>query len=199
MNKKNLSCQLVVAALITLTSACGGGASDPSTAIGDASDLRTDVELEPSAPLLADPVSIDAFALFPALIELRQSNETALMVGYTAQSQLDTGVDFFDAVWSDLGDCLGVVAVPPLIVVQSDEVVPLTGADDIFLDFFGRLSASANESADGASIQILENQVRDEQGSSSFILRSILGRYVWRSNDLPERDFDTSCVVVSRV
>ncbi len=197
MIKKHRLCQLVTAGVITLIAACGGGTPGPASLVNDGSELRTDVAVAPTAPVLADPVSIDAFALFPGLIELRQSEVTGLMVGYTAQDQIATEIEFFDAVWRDLSDCLGVVASAALIVVQDESVEPLTGGDDIFLDFFGRLSASANDGETGASIQILEDQVRDETGGSSFILRSIIGRYLWRSNDLPERDFDTACVVVS--
>lgn len=201
MSKNRRFFQILLLAFILLSAACGGGSNEngaPSNT-QDGSELRTDSELDPGTPILSDPGSIDAFSLFPALVELRQSEATNLMVGYTSEGQLETETAFFDAVWLDLRDCLGVSATPPLIVIQSESVEPLTGGDDIFLNFFGQLSASANDGADGASIQILASELHNEQGNSGFILRSILGRYLWRFNDLPERDFDTSCVVVSIV
>jgi len=69
--------------LCTLTAACGGGtpetAQSPLAVSGDASSSsRTDGEVETGSVVFSDAGMFDPLALFPGIIELRNSDVTGL-------------------------------------------------------------------------------------------------------------------------
>ncbi len=188
--------------LCTLTAACGGGTPEttqsPLAVSGDASSSsRTDGEVETGSVVFSDAGMFDPLALFPGIIELRNSDVTGLMLGLTDVSQLAVELDQLDAIWLDLQDCLDIRAVPPLVVIQDTAVEALSSEDDVLFNFFGQIVASANDTDEGASIQLLSDELIGANLNEVFALRSVLGRYIWRSNDLPESNFDTSCITVS--
>ena len=190
--------------LCALAAACGGGTPETDQSLlavsNDASSSsRTDGEVETGPAVFSDAGMLDALALFPGIIDLRSSDVTGLMLGLTDASQMSVAMDQLDAIWLDLQDCLGIRAVPPLVVIQDMAVEALSSEDDVLFNFFGQIVASANESDQGASIQLMADEVIGANLSGVFTLRSVLGRYIWRSNDLPESDFDTSCITVSAV
>ena len=188
--------------LCALAAACGGGTPETAESLlavaGDASSSsRTDGEVETGSAFLSDAGMLDPLAVFPGIVELRNSDVTGLMLGLTDASQSGVELGQLDAIWLDLQDCLDIRAVPPLVVIQDTAVEALSSEDDVLFNFFGQIVASANESDQGASIQLLADELMGANLSEVFALRSVLGRYIWRSNDLQESNFDTSCITVS--
>ncbi len=166
---------------------------------GDAEGAGTPVVLEdpetaPQGTILSDPVTFDPIELFPAIIELQQHETSGLLLGYTDSVQIgDPDLEFVNDSWLSMQECLGITADAPLIVLQQTAVEPLASTDDIVFDFQGRISASANDGDSGASLQIMASEVAESFVERGFSLRSIIGRYLWRNNSLPERDYPFSC------
>lgn len=136
----------------------------------------------------------DVFQLYPDIIDLQISESTQLRLAFTdLNQQTDSALPFVDRTWSEMQNCLGVAANPPLVILKTADVEPFSSSDDTIFNFEMHIAASAHD-VDGASvIQILANDL-DEQGESQgFYLRSILGRYLWRSNQLAERDYNYTC------
>jgi len=190
--------------LCALAAACGGGSPETAQSLlavaDDApSSLRTDGEVETGSAALSDAGMLDPLALFPGIIELRNSDVTGLVLGLTDEAQLSVEIDQLDAIWLDLQDCLDIRAVPPLVVIQDMAVEALSSEDDVLFNFFGQIVASTNDADEGASVQLLADELSGTNLNEVFALRSVLGRYIWRSNDLPESNFDTSCITVSSV
>ena len=131
---------------------------------------------------------------FPGIVELMQDESSGLLLGYTDAAQVDNpNLEFVNDAWVSMQACLGVSADAPLVVIQQNSVEPLASTDDIVFDFQGRISASAHDGNTGASLQVLASEVAETFVDRGFSLRSIIGRYVWRNNSLPERDYPFSC------
>ena len=205
-NRILISARAVFFGFCTLAVACGsgggGGAPESTESLLTISDddafstSRTDGELETGTAVSSDAGMLDALAVFPAIIELRSSEVTGLMLGLTDSSQLDVELDQLDEVWLDLQDCLGIGAVPPLVVIQAAAVEPLSSDDDALFNFFGQIVASAHDAQEGTSIQLQADELIGQNLNEVFALRSALSRHIWRSNGLSETDFDTSCITV---
>lgn len=183
-----------------LVAACGGGGNvDPQEVIAGLDDGSAETRSESTPAVLSDQVTFDPFAVFPGIVELQESTTTGLLLGYTDEQQFDFDISLIDEAWLSMQDCLGVTSDPPLLVIQGDSVEPLAGTDDIILDFEGRIVASSNDSGSGASLQILFTELVDagfDGRAAGFTLRSVMGRYVWRDNNRPERDYDTTCASI---
>ncbi len=198
-----LSSIIVLGLSLLMLSACGGeGNVNPdSIQLDSARDLGESVAAENAAQsptLLSDPVTFDPFELYPAIVELEQHESSGLLLGYTDASQLDNpDLEYINEAWVSMQDCLGVSADAPLVVIQQSSVEPLASTDDIVFDFQGRISASAHDGETGASLQVLASEVAETFVDQGFSLRSIMGRYLWRNNSLPERDYPFSCAATS--
>ena len=117
-----------------------------------------------------------------------------MLLGYTDASQIgNPDLEFVNDAWLEMQECLGITADAPLVVLRQESVEPLASTDDIVFDFQGRISASANDGETGASLQVLASEVAETFVERGFSLRSIMGRYLWRNNSLPERDYPFSC------
>lgn len=175
------------------------GVRDVASDGGSTGDSETPLVLENSEPapqgtILSDPVTFDPIELFPAIIELQQHETSGLLLGYTDAAQIsDPELEFVNDAWLSMQECLQITADAPLVVLQQVSVEPLASTDDIVFDFQGRISASANDGDSGASLQVLASEVAETFVERGFSLRSIIGRYLWRNNSLPERDYPFSC------
>jgi len=184
--------------------ACGGGNNlDPDQVLGElaGTDQRGSAALQlqagetpPGATILSDPVSFDPFEVFPVIVELQRHADSGLLVGFTHTDQIgNPSLDYVNDAWMLMQSCLGITADAPLIILQQDSIEPLASTDDIVLDFQGRISASANDGGSGASLQVMASEVAASYADRGFSLRSIMGRYLWRNNGLPERDYRYTC------
>ena len=204
-NARLLDCTAPVLSVLMLVmlSACGGGSVDQVIKPGQGgsepelgaatpaadSDRQTET-VSNNQPLLdADPATI-----LPGVIATQRLQSSELILGYTASAQEAQGVDaFVSESWELMQDCLGVTANAPTVVLQVEDVQPLSSLDDVIFSFEGRIVASSHDEINGALIQVLESDVIDTGTGRGDYLRSILGRYIWRSNGLAERDYDYSC------
>lgn len=168
----------------------GGSNGDSATSLV----LDEDPQPRPQGIILSDPVTFDPIELFPGIVELQQHETSGLLLGYTDASQIgDPDLEYVNDAWLSMQECLRITADAPLVVLQHDSVEPLASTDDIVFDFQGRISASANDGDSGASLQVMASEVAETFVQRGFSLRSIIGRYLWRNNSLPERDYPFSC------
>jgi len=135
-----------------------------------------------------DPTDLDGVGSTVTLAD------TGLQIGFvTGLSSDSVDVNFIEASWTRMQSCLNVTAVSPLVIVSDSPVVPTSSADDVLFQIDGSIAATSTQFASGATIQI---GIADLDGSLNrvgFNLRSIMGRYLWSSANLPERDYPHSC------
>lgn len=120
--------------------------------------------------------------------------DTGIRIGFKGEidaESVDSG--FIEASWSEMQSCLGVVAAAPLIIVTSDAIVPLSNADDVLFYIDGSITATSTRFATGVSIQISALDLDGSLNRIGFNLRSIMGRFLWASANLPERDYPHEC------
>ena len=119
---------------------------------------------------------------------------TGLRVGFAIGLDPDTvDISLVEDSWTGMQNCLKVVAASPLVVVSNGPVLPMSSTDDILFHIDGSITATSTRFLSGATIQV---DVADLDGSLNqigFNLRSIIGRYLWASANLPERDYPHSC------
>ncbi len=119
---------------------------------------------------------------------------TGLRLGFKGEIDSESiDASFVEASWSDMQTCLNVVAQAPLVIVSSDTIVPLTLTDDVLFHIDGSITATSTQYATGASIQISSSDLDGSLNRIGFNLRSIMGRHLWASANLPERDYPHSC------
>lgn len=152
-------------------------------------------QTENTAPnFLSDSAALDPFEIYPGIQALDESDATGLKLAYTDESRQDPALlSYVDVNWVEMQSCLEVNAPAPLVILQEESVEPLSSTDDVIFDFQGRLAASANDNEGGTAIQVLFEDLDEEANSRGFNLRSIMGRYLWRVNELPERDYQYAC------
>jgi len=98
--------------------------------------------------------------------------------------------------------CLQQSGVVPLVVVIDGPVMQLTAADDVVRNenpLATEISSQVVASATTLLAPVIQISVDDfdgSLGSPTFNLRSIMGRYLWLSNSLPERDYPFECARV---
>ena len=77
---------------------------------------------------------------------------------------------------------------------------PLTATDEVLRNIEGRITASAGTGSDGiATMQVHEDDFDDSIDDPGFSLRSIMGRQLWLSAMLAERDYPRRCARSSPV
>ena len=147
---------------------------------------------EPLLMLAADPARIGAV---PTVVAVDTFADSGLEIAYTEAGQRER-VDprLLAAQWRHVRECVGIDAPAPLIVVVGDAIEPLKRTDDVIRDIDGRIVASSSATAGGvATLQVLEADLDGSLGETGFALRSIIGRHLWLSAMLPERDYPFRC------
>jgi len=181
---------LLSALTVLLLSACGGSDPVEQTVVGSGS-VPMQAFSPTSAQLFSD--GTDLINVLPDIVKTRTLANTGLRIGYTAVDQL-TGIDvnYIEQQWQHMQRCTGQVAVAPFIVITELSVEPLTLDDDVIFNIDGIPAASASAGL-VPTIQIREADFDGSLGNVGFNLRSILGRYLWLSADLAERDYPFPC------
>jgi len=157
----------------------GPGLSD------DISNIVPAVLLEmQSDPTLLAPV--------PEIVASVIQSTTGLTVAYTDRSQLElASPTLIEQQWIDMQTCLDIVAVAPVVLVMPEAVTPFTRADDVVRDIEGIAIASSTLAK--SLLQISYADFDGSLGIEIFHLRSIMGRHLWLSQNLPERDYPFAC------
>lgn len=192
------SVTLIAASLSLALAACGGSGGgtggDPSDAGGSRSESFVPLPSGRPEPLLLledDPQRINDI---PDVVLVETLAATGLQVAYTSGDQRGR-IDplYVEAQWQHMQSCVGLLAPAPLVVVRSGAVEPFTAADDVIRDLDGSATASAS-AGPVATIQVRETVFEEAQGRNrGFELRAIMGRHLWLSADLPERDYPFLC------
>lgn len=201
-------------------SACGSGASgDPiSDFQGSAGEPFLDptlpefINLAPDAvaPLVAtisgdgDPIVAAALPQsdlpFDDPTDLDQIGpivtmaDTGLRIGFA--NGLDTDavdVNLIEDSWTNMQSCLNVISISPLVIVSQGPVLPMSSSDDVLFYIDGTIIATSTQFASGATIQINLADLNGSLNRVGFNLRSIMGRYLWTSANLPEQDYPHGC------
>jgi len=186
----------VMAVLIgtIVSSACSGGNSAaPEVVQSDAgapSEPEQLADPRPQGPTLHDETSL----ALPPVHSSETLADSGLQVAFTSAG-LRESIDplFIERQWLHMQTCVAVTAAAPLIIVVDGSVSPLTPDDDVLHHIDGSVTASASQSASGATVQISHADFDGTLGNVGFNLRSILGRYLWLSTGLAERDYPYTC------
>ena len=198
---------LVAPALAALLGACGGGSGSGDDAPPPA-PVVSQPSQPPGAPVLADatdgtvalPLPLRALendprltGPLPEVVAVETLADSGLQVAFTDAAQpARIAAGDIGAEWEHMQSCVGVVSPPPLVVVVAGRLRPLTDNDDAIRDLDGRVTASAT-TGDTATLLISEADFDGSLGSPRFGLRSIMGRNLWLSAGLAERDYPFLC------
>lgn len=147
--------------------------------------------------LMANP---DLLAPVPTVVHTQTSAGSGLQISYTQEAfRVAAPASQIDLQWAFMQECLEQVAAPPLVLVREGPAAPFTPDDDVVrnetLTAFEITSipiASAS-TLYGAVIQVSVDDFDGSLGSASFNLRSIMGRHLWLSANLLERDYPFEC------
>lgn len=174
---------LCATALLLAMVGCGGGGTDLPLNAGQI--------LPESSDLGGEQPSEDAVTAQP--VE-QITAATGVQIVYTdpeQQSRIDG--DYIDSQWVHMQTCLQITAQTPTVNVVSDRITPLTADDDVVRYIDGSVLATATVTSTDTTIQIAEADFDGSLGAKGGNLRSIFGRYLWFSANLPERDYQYDC------
>ena len=187
--------------LIFTVAACSDTPSPGSSLSTDPVLIDDEPSMEPVPQvLLRLQQSDELIAPVPTVVLTRSMAATGIQISYTALSQQQLApAATIEAQWVQMQSCLQQTGVAPLIVVIEEQVMPLTLADDVVrnenplaTEISSQVIASATTLFEPV-IQISISDFDGALGSPTFNLRSILGRYLWLSASLPERDYPFDC------
>lgn len=189
---------LLATILSTLLTACSSGGSGNPGAGTSGDDLLSD----PQAPsvLAGQPQALQQLADDPGLlVELPEvlstfvTAEAGVQVAYTGEGQnVRVPALTVESQWQYMQQCLQLTGVAPLVLVRTDEVTPFTLSDDVIFDIEGIPVASGSR-RDIPVLQIREDEFELSLSNPGFNLRSIMGRVLWLSAGLAERDYPFTC------
>ena len=179
-----------------LLGGCGGekGASKTGEPSLERPGPLADPALTPE-PLLVIQGDPSRVGTVPDVVAVEILSDSGLQIAYTSDSQRET-VDprYVGAQWQHMQSCVGIVAPAPLVVVVAETIEPLLATDDVLRDIDGHITASAGTGAGGiATMQVQEGDFDGSFGNPGFALRSIMGRHLWLSAMLAERDYPFRC------
>ena len=187
---------LAVAWIAVPTASCTGSTTfeDSGSPDGMSSGLTLpDVPLQLPDRLLQLQDDPGLLSDIPEVVASETRADSGLQIAYTRAEQVEAvppGV--IEAQWLHMQSCLELIASPPLVVVRNGPVRPFTSTDDVIHDIEGIPMASASR-LESAIVQVRDNDFDGSVGNPGFNLRSILGRLLWLSAALPERDYPYSC------
>ncbi|MFK7862264.1 MAG: hypothetical protein AB8B64_25885 [Granulosicoccus sp.] len=189
---------LVVANSMLLAACSGSDAPpviEPSTLVDD------EVGSEP-LPLVLQQLQSDEnlIAPVPEVAHTQTMAGSGLQISFTEKSLIVRAPPaVIEEQWIFMQSCLQRVAVAPLVLVREGPAVPFTIADDVVrnetitaLEITSVPIASAS-TLHGAVIQVSVDDFDGSLGTPAFNLRSIMGRHLWLSANLPERDYPFEC------
>ncbi len=147
--------------------------------------------------LMAHP---DLLAPVPMVVHTQTMANSGLQISYTLEALRERApASDIELQWEFMQGCLQQVSAAPLILVREGPAEPFTPSDDVVRN--ETLTASEITSIPIASastlygpvIQVSVDDFDGSLGNASFNLRSIMGRHLWLSASLPERDYPFEC------
>lgn len=160
-------------------------ASGNTASVNEPSGAESSVLFEDEATRLND---------LPAIVYSETLDATDLEVAYTTGLQRDwIEPDYVEAQWLHMLSCTGVSLQTPRVVIVEGEALPLHLEDDVIRYIDGRTVASSSVDEQGPVLQVSEFDFDGSLGSVGFNLRAIIGRYLWLTASLAERDYPFVC------
>lgn len=189
-----LRTSLIVLNLCVLQLGCSGSSAPPDSTQNPVAIApeQSSVDRIPTVllQLQDDPGLI---ADIPDIVNSVTLANTGLQVAYTrAGQEADAPALAIEGQWVHMQTCLEQTAVPPIVVVREDAVIPFTANDDVIYGIEGIPNASSSKQ-DVPLIQVLATDFDGSLGNAGFNLRSIMGRLLWVSAGLAERDYPFQC------
>ena len=182
--QKNIFRTFLFAAVTGALSACGGGGAADSTTTGPLSD-QAGLSVGTSTVNTSQGQSLTEF-----------TPDTGMQVTYTDTTPFDQDKSsFVEEQWLYMQTCLAQTAQEPAVEIVEGDVTPVTNDDEVIRHIDGKIQASAHVTDTDASIQISAADFDGSIGEPGSYLRSIMGRYLWSSANLSERDYPYSCAL----
>lgn len=181
--------QPVLSPTLPEDSTLAAAAAAPVVVGANGTDSLIATSLAPDSSLpFDDPTDLDHVGPITTLAN------TGLQVGLAGELDVArVDMSLIEGSWTHMQTCLAVVAVAPLVIVTEDAIRPFSGSDDILYHLDGSMTASLTRYASGATLQISLADLDGSLNQVGFNLRSIMGRYLWTSAGLPERDYPHNC------
>lgn len=172
------------AALTATLSACGGSGAVDSTSNGPLSD-QAGLSVGTSSANTNQGQSLVEFTPNMGMqITYDDSNQT-----------LEDKTSYIEEQWLYMQTCLQQTAQEPVVEIVDGEITPVAGYDEVIRHIDGKIQASAHVTDTEVSIQISAADFDGSIGERGSYLRSIMGRYLWLSANLSERDYPYSCAL----
>ncbi len=186
---------LLLCATLVLA-ACSGSSSTssgPTVSPDPVAGLEQEVETRVPDSLLQLEDDPGLLAEIPEVLVTVTTARAGLQVAYTRRGQADVvPAELVETQWLYMQECLGQSGTSPVVVVREGPVTPFTATDDVIFDIEGTPVASGSH----RTVPILQIQEHDfgvTLSNPGFNLRSIMGRLLWLSASLPERDYPFDC------
>lgn len=129
----------------------------------------------------------------PEVVSTDIRADTGLQIAYTREEQAqDVPGALVELQWAFMQSCLEQQSVAPVVIIRAGTVVPFLATDDVIFNFEGIAVASSSR-RDVPVIQVQETDFDGSMGNPGFNLRSVMGRMLWLSAGLPERDYPFDC------
>jgi len=193
---KALLLSTVLCLLLTACSGSGGSAGAPLERLSD-DPLGSELEPVVLAQLRAAPALI---APVPNIVHTQTMSNTGLQVAYTHTGLPSVApATLIEQQWIYMQTCLQQTGVAPVVVVRQGPAVPFTPEDDVvrnetLLAFeITSVPIASASTLYGPVIQVSDSDFDGSLGNTGFNLRSIMGRYLWLSANLSERDYPFAC------
>ncbi len=182
LTQRLLGCLL----LSVFISACSSGGDLPLNEDANASNDPVTIGEKPAE----DPTGSPG----PETIATITAAENGLQVSYMTQAQQDSiDTDYVASQWTHMQSCLDIVAPPPRVIIVSGTISLLSPEDDAVRHFDGRVKAASSQQETGVIMQVSEDDFDGTLGEVGGYLRSIMGRFLWLSEQLAERDYPYNC------
>jgi len=123
------------------------------------------------------------------------SDDTVLATGnvdYEA-GEVAGGGDYIEAQWLHMQTCLKLSAQEPSVSVVEGKIQTVDASDDVVRHIDGQVQASVHINDTSAAIQVRSADFDGSLGKQGSYLRSIMGRYLWLTSNMPERDYPYDC------
>ncbi len=172
---------IMFAAIAVALSACGGGSGTvDSTVNGPLSDQAG--------------LSVGNAGQGQNLIEF--TPDIGMQINYDDNTQsVKDKSSYIEEQWLYMQTCLQQTAQEPVVEIVEGDITPVAGYDEVIRHIDGSIQASAHVTDTGASILISAADFDGSIGNPGSYLRSIMGRYLWLSANLSERDYPYSCAL----
>ena len=177
---------------------CSGSGSPEAPAV----ELQQDaIGSEPLPQVLVDlKADTTVISKVPEIVHTQTLADSGLRVSYTQESLRSAApVTAIEQQWVFMQRCVQQVGVAPLVVVREGSVKPFTTQDDVVRNEnpmaieISSVPVASASSLHGPVIQVSSTDFDGSIGTPLFNLRSIMGRYLWLSAGLPERDYPYEC------